>query len=189
VPLDTPGHLVITVPWPALARTIWGDDDRYFRQYWGRFAGIYLTGDGAMRDADGYFWLRGRLDDVLNVGGQRIGTMEIENVLAQHPAVADVAVVGVRHPIKGQAIAAYVVLAPGMAASDAMSVDLKAFLVEKIGDLARPDRIEYVPELPRARGSQVLRRLLRDVAEGLVPGGQAALLDPEVRARYAEPLG
>jgi acetyl-CoA synthetase len=186
---DTPGHLVITAPWPAMARSVWGDPERYYRQHWGRFEGIYLTGDGARRDADGYYWLQGRVDDVVLVGGQRISTLEIENVLAQHPSVADAAVVGVRHPLKGQAIAAFVVLKPGVVASDAMTVELKAYLVEKIGDLARPDRIYYVGELPRARGSQVMRRLLRDVAEGTVQGGTAALLDPDVRARYTEPLG
>jgi acetyl-CoA synthetase len=186
---DTPGHLVITAPWPAMARSVWGDPDRYYRQYWGRFEGIYLTGDGARRDSAGYYWLLGRVDDVLNVAGQRISTQEIENVLGQHPGVADAAVIGVRHPLKGQAIAAFVVLAPSLAGSDAMTVELKAYLVEKIGDLARPDRIYYVPELPRARGSQVMRTLLRDVAEGQVPGGVAALLDPEIRARYTEHLG
>jgi acetyl-CoA synthetase len=186
---DTPGHLVIKAPWPAMVRTVWGDPERYYRQYWGRFEGIYLTGDGARRDSDGYYWLLGRVDDVLNVSGQRISTIEIENVLTQHPAVADAAVIGVRHPLKGQAIAAFVVLAPGQQASDAMTVELKAYLVEKIGDLARPDQIYYVPELPRARGSQVQRRLLRDIAEGRIPGGSMALLDPEVRARYTEPLG
>ncbi|GAC1449849.1 MAG: acetate--CoA ligase [Ktedonobacterales bacterium] len=186
---DTPGHLVITQPWPAMARTVWGDPERYYRQYWGRFQGTYLTGDGARCDADGYYWLQGRVDDVLNVGGQRISTLEVENVLARHPAVQDAAVIGVRHPLKGQAIAAFVVLRAGQHASDAMTVELKAHLVEKIGALARPDRIFYVPELPRARGSQVMRGLLRDIAEGQVPGGVAALLDPEVRARYAEPLG
>jgi acetyl-CoA synthetase len=185
----TPGHLVITAPWPAMARSVWGDPDRYFRQYWGRFEGIYLTGDGARRDADGYYWLQGRVDDVLNVSGQRISTQEIENVLAQHPGVTDAAVIGVRHPLKGQAIAAFVVLGPGLAASDAMTVELKAYLVEKIGDLARPDHVYYVPELPRARGAQVIRPLLRDVAEGQVAGGVAALLDPDIRARYTERLG
>ncbi|HEX9056161.1 MAG TPA: acetate--CoA ligase [Ktedonobacterales bacterium] len=186
---DMPGHLVITAPWPAMARTIWHDPERYYRTHWGRFEGVYLTGDGARRDADGYYWLLGRVDDVLNVAGQRISTLEIENELKQHPSVADTAVVGVRHPMKGQAIAAYVVLGPGQPASDAMTVELKAFLVEKIGDLARPDHIYYLDELPRGRGSQVMRRLLRDVAEGTVPGGTAALLDPNVRAHYTEPVG
>jgi acetyl-CoA synthetase len=186
---DIPGHLVITAPWPSMARTVWGDPDRYYRQYWGRFEGVYLTGVGARRDADGYFWLLGRIDDVLIVSGQRISTFEIENVIAEHPSVAEVAVVGVRHPLKGQAVAAFVVLKEGQHASDAMTVELKAFVVEKIGDLARPDQIYYVGELPRARGGQVMRRLLRDIAEGKVSGGTAALLDPELRTRYAEPLG
>ena len=186
---DVPGYLVVTAPWPAMARSIWGDPERYFRQYWGRFAGTYLTGDGARRDADGYYWLLGRVDDVLNVAGQRLSTIEIENALAEHPSVAEAAAIGVRHPIKGQAVVAYVVLMPGQAASDAMTVELKAHVVEKIGSMARPDQIYYVAELPRARGTQVMRRLLREVAEGRVSGGLAALLDPEVRARYDEPLG
>lgn len=186
---DMPGHLVVTAPWPAMARGIWGDPDRYFRQYWGRFDATYLTGDGASRDEDGYFWLLGRVDDVLNVNGQRISTIEIENVLAEHPSVEQAAVVGVRHPLKGQAIAAFVVLRSGQPANDAMNVELKAHLAERIGDLARPDRIFYVPELPRARGAQVMRDLLRDVAEGQVSGGVTALLDPTIRARYTERLG
>lgn len=186
---DMPGHLVVTAPWPAMARTIWDDPDRFYRQYWGRFASTYLTGDGACRDEDGYYWLLGRVDDVLNVNGQRISTIEIENVLAQHPSVAEAAVVGVRHPLKGQAIAAFVVLQPNQPANDAMNVELKAHLAERIGDLARPDRIYYIAELPRARGAQVMRELLRDVAEGHVPGGTAALLDPAIRARYTERLG
>jgi acetyl-CoA synthetase len=187
---EVPGHLVITAPWPAMARTVWGDPQRYYRQYWGRFQGVYLTGDGAQRDRDGYFWLMGRVDNVLNVGGQRISTLEIENVLTEHAAVREAAVVGVRHPVKGQAIAAYVALEPDHLASDAMTVELKAYLVERIGDVARPDRIEYVAELPRAPGTnQVLRRLLRAIAEGEVAGGTAALLDPTVRAHYVEPLG
>jgi acetyl-CoA synthetase len=183
------GHLVVTAPWPAMARTVWGDPDRFYRQHWGRFEGTYLTGDGARRDENGYYWLLGRIDDVLNVGGQRISTLEVENMLGQHPSVAEAAVIGVRHPLKGQAIAAFVVLKPGQPAGDAMTVELKAHLVEKIGDLARPDRIDYVHELPRARGSQVIRPLLRDIAEGQVPGGIAALLDPEVLARYEAKIG
>jgi acetyl-CoA synthetase len=186
---DMPGHLVVTAPWPAMARGIWGDPDRYYRQYWGRFAATYLTGDGACRDDEGYYWLLGRVDDVLNVNGQRISTIEIENVLALHPSVKEAAVVGVRHPLKGQAIAAFVVLQPNQPANDAMNVELKAHLAERIGDLARPDRIIYIAELPRSRGSQVMRELLRDVAEGNVPGGPAALLDPDIRARYTESVG
>jgi acetyl-CoA synthetase len=189
VAADVPGHLVITAPWPAMARSVWGDPQRYYRHHWGRFQGIYLTGDGARRDADGYYWLLGRVDDALNVSGQRISTLEVENVLQHHTAVADAAVVGVRHPLKGQAMAAFVVLAPGQRASDAMTVELKAHLVESIGEIARPDRVHYVEELPRARGKQVLRDLLRDIAEGHVSGGTAALLDPEVRARYTPRIG
>jgi acetyl-CoA synthetase len=187
---DVPGYLVVKAPWPGMARSIWGDPDRYYRQYWGRFEATYVTGDGARRDADGYYWLLGRVDDVLNVAGQRLSSIEIENALAEHPSVAEAAVIGVRHPLKGQAIIAWVVLAPGQAASDAMTVELRAHVAEKIGSMARPDQIHYISALPRAPGSPVvMRRLLRAVAEGRVPGGPAALLDPEVLAQFAEPLG
>jgi acetyl-CoA synthetase len=187
---DVPGYLVVKAPWPGMARSIWGDPDRYYRQYWGRFEATYVTGDGARRDADGYYWLLGRVDDVLNVAGQRLSSIEIENALAEHPSVAEAAVIGVRHPLKGQAIIAWVVLAAGQAASDAMTVELRAHVAEKIGSMARPDQIYYVAALPRAPGSPVvMRRLLRDIAEGRVPGGPAALLDPDVLAQYAEPLG
>jgi acetyl-CoA synthetase len=187
---DVPGYLVVTAPWPGMARSIWGDPERYYRQYWGRFEATYVTGDGARRDADGYYWLLGRVDDVLNVAGQRLSSIEIENALAEHPSVAEAAVIGVRHPLKGQAVVAWVVMAPGQAASDAMSVELKAHVAEKIGGMARPDQIYYLAALPRTPGSPVvMRRLLRAVAEGRVPGGAAALLDPDVLAEYAEPLG
>jgi acetyl-CoA synthetase len=186
---NTPGHVVVAAPWPAMARAVWGDPDRFYRQHWGRFEGTYLTGDGARRDANGYYWFLGRVDDVLNVAGQTISTLQVENVLTQHSSVAEAAVIGVRHPLKGQAIAAFVVLNPGQPAGDAMTVELKAHLVEKIGDLARPDRFYYVSELPHARGYQVIRPLLRDIAEGQVPGGTAALLDPEVRAHYEVKIG
>jgi acetyl-CoA synthetase len=187
---DAPGYLVVTAPWPGMARSIWGDPDRYFRQYWGRFASTYVTGDGARRDSDGYYWLLGRVDDVLNVAGQRLSGIEIENALTEHPSVAEAAVIGVRHPLKGQAVVAWVVLAPGQTASDAMTVELKAHIAEKIGSMARPDQIHYLAALPRTPGSPVvMRRLLRAVAEGRVAGGPAALLDPAVLTEYAEPLG
>jgi acetyl-CoA synthetase len=187
---ELPGHLVITAPWPAMARTVWGDPQRYYRQYWGRFQGMYLTGDGARRDRDGYFWLMGRIDNVLNIAGQRISTFEIETVLTEHPAVREAAVVGVRHPVKGQAIAAFVATEPGHVGNDAVSVELRGYLVDRIGAVARPDRIEYVSELPRVPGTkQVLRRLLQAIAEGEVPGGTAALLDPALHEHYAEPVG
>jgi acetyl-CoA synthetase len=187
---EAPGYLVVTAPWPGMARSIWGDPDRYFRQYWGRFESTYVTGDGARRDSDGYYWLLGRVDDVLNVAGQRLSSIEIENALTEHPSVAEAAVIGVRHPLKGQAVVAWVVLAPGQTASDAMTVELKAHIAERIGSMARPDQIYYLAALPRTPGSPVvMRRLLRAVAEGRVPGGAAALLDPAVLAEYAEPLG
>jgi acetyl-CoA synthetase len=181
---NTPGHLVVTAPWPAMARGVWGDPERFYRQHWGRFGGAYLTGDRARRDAGGYHWFLGRVDNVLSVSGQRISAHEIEDVLTQHPFVADAAVIGVRHPLKGQALTAFIVLNPGQPAGDAMSVELGAYLVEKIGDLARPDRIYYLSELPFAHSCQLIRPLLRYIAEGRVPGGIAALRDPVICARY-----
>jgi acetyl-CoA synthetase len=186
---NTPGHLVVTAPWPAMARGVWGDPDRFYRQHWGRFQGAYLTGDRARRDANGYHWLLGRVDNVLSISGQRVSALEVENILAQHPFVAEAAVIGVRHPLKGQSLAAFIVLNPGQPASNAMSVELKAHLVDKIGKLAQPDRIFYVRELPYTRGCQLIRPLLHDIAEGKVPGGIAALLDPELRAHYEMKIG
>src|SRR5207249_7271736 len=164
------GYLVLTRPWPAVLRTIYGDDERYIRQYWSRWgASIYVTGDGAKRDADGYFWLLGRVDDVLNVAGHRVGTMEVESALVDHPSVAEAAVVGRSHEIKGQAIAAFVTLKEGLAGGTLPKdlVDaLKDHVVKKIGAIARPDDILFTADLPKTRSGKIMRRLLRDIAEG-----------------------
>src|SRR5438093_10795714 len=133
------GYLVLTRPWPAMLRTIYGDDERYIRQYWSRWgASIYVTGDGAKRDADGYFWLLGRVDDVLNVAGHRVGTMEVESALVDHPSVAEAAVVGKSHEIKGQAIAAFVTVRDGIQATPELANELKQHVVTVIGPIARP---------------------------------------------------
>jgi acetyl-CoA synthetase len=182
VPLGGGGYLVVRQPWPAMMRTIWGDPDRYAQQYWSRFPGIYFTGDGARRDEDGYVWLLGRVDDVLNVAGHRIGTMEVESALVSHPAVAEAAVIGVSHEVKGQAVAAFVTPRQGTQASDALADELRQHVAQKIGPIARPDRIYFTAELPKTRSAKIMRRLLRDVAEGRVLGDTTTLTDPTVLA-------
>ncbi|HEX9532665.1 MAG TPA: acetate--CoA ligase [bacterium] len=187
------GYLVLTRPWPAMLRGIYRDPDRYVKQYWSRFPGVYFTGDGAKRDADGYFWLLGRVDDVINVSGHRIGTYEVESALVDNPAVAEAAVIGVTHEIKGQAIAAFVTLKEGHKPGPQMMELLKEHVVKKIGALARPEQILFAGELPKTRSGKIMRRLLRDIAEGRVLGDTTTLADPAVvetlKARYEEEAG
>ncbi len=187
------GYLVLTRPWPAMLRGIYGDPERYRAQYWARFPGVYLTGDGAKRDDDGDYWLLGRVDDVINVAGHRIGTYEVESALVDNPAVAEAAVIGVTHEVKGQAIAAFVTLREGHAAGPEMVDVLKAHVTKKIGALARPEQILFTAELPKTRSGKIMRRLLRDVAEGRVLGDTTTLADPSVvqglKARYEEDVG
>ncbi|MBI2939731.1 MAG: acetate--CoA ligase [Chloroflexi bacterium] len=193
VPANTGGYLVLKQPWPAMLRTIWGDPDRYVANYWSRFPGIYFTGDGARRDEDGYFWLLGRVDDVLNVAGHRIGTMEVESALVSHPSVAEAAVIGISHEIKGQALAAFVTPRGGVKASDELAQELRQHVATKIGPIARPDQIFFTLELPKTRSAKIMRRLLRDIAEGRVPGDTTTLTDPtvlaEIRRQYEEREG
>ncbi len=186
VPINTGGNLVIKRPWPAMSRTIWGDPDRYAATYWNKYPGIYLTGDGARRDDDGYYWLLGRVDDVVNVSGHRLGTMEIESALVSHPAVAEAAVIGASDPITGQAIVAFVTPRAGQQANDALATELKEHVVRAIGALARPKRIYFTAELPKTRSAKIMRRLLRDVAEGRVLGDTTTLLDPTIVAQIKE---
>jgi len=193
VPLGGGGYLVIRRPWPAMARTLWGDDERYKSTYWSRFPGMYFTGDGAKRDDEGYYWLLGRVDDVLNVAGHRIGTMEVESALVSHPSVAEAAVVGISHEIKGQALAAFVT-PRGSANADASLVEeLKKHVASTIGPIARPDAIYFTAELPKTRSAKIMRRLLRDIAEGRVLGDTTTLTDPaviaDIRERYAHTEG
>ncbi|HZT08926.1 MAG TPA: acetate--CoA ligase [Chloroflexota bacterium] len=183
VGLGRGGYLVLKRPWPAMMRTIWGDPDRYVQTYWSRFPGMYLTGDGARRDEDGYFWLMGRVDDVLNVAGHRIGTMEVESALVSHPSVAEAAVIGISDEIKGQAIAAFVTPRMGTTANDILKDDLRQHVAEKIGPIARPDKLFFTPELPKTRSAKIMRRLLRDIAEGRVLGDTTTLADPTVMAQ------
>ena len=181
------GLLTLTRPWPAMLRGIYGDPDRYVKQYWSRWTpDIYFTGDGAKRDADGFFWLLGRVDDVLNVAGHRIGTMEVESALVDHPKVAEAAVVGRTHELKGQAVAAFVTLKEGVAGGEGLVADLKAHVVQKIGAIARPDDIIFTADLPKTRSGKIMRRLLRDIAEGKALGDTTTLADPGVVAKLKE---
>ena len=171
--IDTPdqgGYLVIKKPWPFMLRTIWGDDERYRKTYWDKFGGrYYLAGDSARRDKDGYYWIMGRIDDVINVSGHRLGTMEIESALVAHPKVAEAAVVGRPDPIKGEAVFAYVVLRgtrPPGGVDETFSRELRDWVTEQIGALARPDDIRYADNLPKTRSGKIMRRLLRTIASG-----------------------
>src|SRR5262245_1898197 len=178
------GFLALTRPWPSMLRGIYGDPDRYVQQYWNKWGtGVYVTGDGAKRDADGYFWLLGRVDDVINVAGHRIGTMEVESALVDHPSVAEAAVVGRAHELKGQAIAAFVTMKEGQQTSPKVVEDLKDHVVKKIGAIARPDDILFAADLPKTRSGKIMRRLLRDIAEGKALGDTTTLADPAVVAR------
>jgi acetyl-CoA synthetase len=190
------GLLALTRPWPSMLRTIWNDDARYVQTYFSKWPGrpdLYFPGDGAKRDEDGYFWILGRVDDVLNVAGHRIGTMEVESALVEHPFVAEAAVVGKTHDLKGQAIAAFVTLRDGRQPSSALRDELREFVAEKIGALARPDDVLFSADLPKTRSGKIMRRLLRDIAEGRALGDTTTLADPAVvaglKAQYEDREG
>ena len=176
------GYLVIKKPWPSMLRGIYGDPERFVKQYWSQQPGVYFTGDGAKRDKDGYLWLLGRIDDVMNISGHRVSTMEVESALVDHPAVAEAAVIGRTHDIKGQAIAAFVTIKAGVDQKDGLKDEIKAHVARKIGALARPDDVIYAAELPKTRSGKIMRRLLRDVAEGRALGDTTTLADPAVVA-------
>ena len=179
------GLLALTKPWPSMLRTIWGDRQRYVDTYFSKWPGrpdLYFPGDGAKRDDDGYYWILGRVDDVLNVAGHRIGTMEVESALVEHPAVAEAAVVGKHHDLKGQAIAAFVTLREGFERGLELREELRDFVAEKIGAIARPDDILFSADLPKTRSGKIMRRLLRDIAEGRALGDTTTLADPNVVA-------
>lgn len=179
------GFLALTRPWPSMLRTIWGDDKRYVDTYFSKWAGhpeLYFAGDGAKRDDDGYYWILGRVDDVLNVAGHRIGTMEVESALVGHPAVAEAAVVGRTHPLKGQALAAFVTLRAGRESTPELRDELREFVADKIGAIARPDDVLFAADLPKTRSGKIMRRLLRDIAEGRTLGDTTTLADPNVVA-------
>jgi acetyl-CoA synthetase len=178
VPLGSGGYLVIKQPWPAMARTIFGDPERYVKQYWSDIPGVYFTGDGARIDKDGYIWVMGRVDDVLNVSGHRLSTMEIESALVAHPKVAEAAVVGRPDDIKGQAVAAFVTLETGVPASPALKEELRAWVAKEIGSMAKPDDIRFTEQLPKTRSGKIMRRLLRELAtSGEVKGDITTLED------------
>jgi acetyl-CoA synthetase len=163
------GYLVLTKPWPSMLRTIWNDNDRYVETYWQRFKGrYYVAGDSAHRDADGYYWIMGRIDDVLNVSGHRLGTMEVESALVAHPRIAEAAVVGRPHEIKGEAICAFVVCRGDRPGGDttALVAELRAWVGEQLGAIAKPDDIRFADNLPKTRSGKIMRRLLRTIARG-----------------------
>ncbi len=183
------GFLTLTEPWPGMLRTIWGDDERYQQTYWSRFPGRYFAGDGAKLDSDGYWWILGRVDDVLNVAGHRIGTMEVESALVDHPAVAEAAVVGKVHELKGQAIAAFVTLREGHHPSAGLKDDLRDHVATKIGAIAKPDDVIFTADLPKTRSGKIMRRLLKDIAEGRALGDTTTLADPNVVKRLKDMYG
>ena len=174
------GYLVLKKPWPSMARTLYKDSERFRQVYWSRFPGMYFTGDGAKRDGDGDYWLLGRVDDVMNVAGHRISTYEVESSLVDHTAVAEAAVIGKAHDVKGQAISAFVTLKEGRPGTPDLTKELKEHVAKKIGAIARPDDIIFTAELPKTRSGKIMRRLLRDVAEGRALGDTTTLADPAV---------
>ncbi|MCY3967605.1 MAG: acetate--CoA ligase, partial [bacterium] len=184
------GYLTITRPWPSMLRGIWGDPERYQQTYWSRFEGRYFAGDGAKLDADGYLWLLGRVDDVMNISGHRISTTEVESALVDHAAVAEAAVVGAADSTTGQAIIGYVILRGGHDASAALGEQIRQHVATKLGPIARPKTVVLVPDLPKTRSGKIMRRLLRDVAEGRSLGDTTTLADQsvvdEIRTRAAQ---
>lgn len=185
---DQTGILVVTKPWPSMLRTLWGDDQRYQDVYWSKFGDkhYYFPGDGARRDDEGDYWLLGRVDDIMLVAGHNISTMEVESALVDHPAVAEAAVIGRTHEIKGQAIAAFVTVKEGVGATSELAGQLKAHVAAKIGAISRPDDILFSAELPKTRSGKIMRRLLRDIAEGRALGDTSTLADPSVVAGLKE---
>jgi acetyl-CoA synthetase len=184
------GYLTITEPWPAMLRGIWGDPDRYKETYWSKYPGRYFAGDGAKIDDDGYLWLLGRVDDVMNVSGHRISTTEVESALVDHLSVAEAAVVGATDDTTGQAIVGYCILRGGNEPSDELREEIRQHVATKLGAIARPKVVVLVPDLPKTRSGKIMRRLLRDVAEGRALGDTTTLADAtvvdEIRLRAAE---
>ncbi|MBA3689756.1 MAG: acetate--CoA ligase [Chloroflexi bacterium] len=189
VPLGGGGYLVLERPWPAMLRGIYGDHDRYFETYWSRYPGRYFAGDGCKRDDEGYYWLLGRVDDVMNISGHRISTTEVESALVSHPAVAEAAVVGRTDPITGQAIFCYVILRSGFEASEALAGELREHVAEVIGKLARPKQIMFTPDLPKTRSGKIMRRLLRDIAEKRPLGDVTTLADEGIVSSIRDQSG
>jgi acetyl-CoA synthetase len=184
---------VITQPWPAMLRTIWGDDERYKETYWSKFSGRYFAGDGCKRDEDGYFWLLGRVDDVMNVAGHRISTYEVESALVDHQNVAESAVVGRVGEDKAENIVAFVTLKSGIEGNEGLLSELREHVAAKIGKIARPAMIIFTDDLPKTRSGKIMRRLLRDVAEGRPLGDVTTLANEtvvdEIRDKAASRAG
>src|SRR2546430_16191199 len=185
VPLGSGGFLILKQPWPGMLRTIYVEPDRYVKQYWSQIPGVYFTGDGARKDKDGYFWIMGRVDDVINVSGHRLGTMEVESALVSHEAVAEAAVVGRPDELKGQSIVAFVTLEGERRATDELKEELRRHVAREIGALARPDEIRFTDALPKTRSGKIMRRLLREIASssGAVQGDTTTLEDFSVLER------
>jgi acetyl-CoA synthetase len=184
----TEGNLCIADSWPGQMRTVWGDHDRFFQTYFTTYPGRYFTGDGCRRDADGYYWITGRVDDVINVSGHRMGTAEVESALVAHARVAEAAVVGMPHPVKGQGIYAYVTLNAGEEPSDDLRAELRQWVRDEIGPIASPDALQFAPALPKTRSGKIMRRILRKIAEGAVGslGDTSTLADPAVVEQLVE---
>jgi acetyl-CoA synthetase len=184
------GYLTLTRPWPSMLRGIYGDPQRYHETYWSRFEGRYFAGDGARIDDDGYFWLMGRVDDVMNISGHRVSTAEVESALVDHRSVAEAAVVGAKDDVTGQAIVAFVTLKGDQETSDELGQELRGHVATKIGPTARPKTVIFTDDLPKTRSGKIMRRLLRDVAEGRDLGDTTTLADPavveEIRRRATE---
>jgi acetyl-CoA synthetase len=174
-PVGEEGYLVLNRPWPAMLRTIYKDPERYVNQYWTKYPGRYFTGDSARKDEDGYFWIIGRVDDVIKVSGYRLGTAEIESALVSHPSVAEAAAIGLPHEVKGNAIHAYVILKAGFEGGEQLLEDLKAHVGHELGPIAKPERITIVPQLPKTRSGKIMRRVLRARALGLPEGDLSTL--------------
>jgi acetyl-CoA synthetase len=169
------GFLVLKRPWPAMLRTIYRDPDRYVKTYWSRYPGLYLAGDSARKDEDGYFWIIGRVDDVIKVSGYRLGTAELESALVSHPAVAEAAVIGLPHEIKGVAIHAYVILRSGVDATDTLREQLTQHMAHEVGPIAKPEKIDFVASLPKTRSGKIMRRVLKARAQGMDEGDLTTL--------------
>ncbi len=185
------GLLAIRRPWPSMMRGIWGDQERYRNTYWSRWDGkYYFTGDGSLRDEEGYFWIVGRVDDVVNISGHRIGTAELESLFVEHQAVSEAAVIGIKHEIKGQGLVGFVTLRDGFSPSEALAAELRDFIGTKIGAFAKPERVLFAADLPKTRSGKIMRRLLRDIAEGRALGDVTTLADPgaveQIKERYEE---
>jgi acetyl-CoA synthetase len=186
VPKNCGGKLVIRKPWPSMLRGLWGDNERYKQVYWTEVPGSYFTGDGCRQDKDGYFWIVGRIDDVLNVAGHRIGTAEVESALVSHPSVAEAAVVGRPDELKGQALVAFVTVKGGIDASRNLREELRQHVAKEIGPVAKPDDIRFAEALPKTRSGKIMRRLLKQVATGVeIKGDTTTLEDFSVLAKLS----